>query len=205
MTAQPLVQPIYSPAPTAPAPAPRRTGRVGGVVVAVLVVLGGLGAAALSLSGTTILSGTTTNTVQPESVQNEIVRITQAAVQVAPADVRCPEGVTARPGGTFTCTAFVDDQLVTYWVQQNDGKGDLTITYDRLLRRDTLEQALVAKVSTDLNAPVTVACTPTGRTLLRNTPGQEVDCTATKAGDPEGGARMTATVDEHGTAAYRFA
>jgi Domain of unknown function (DUF4333) len=204
MTAQPLVQPIYSPAPTAPTPAPRRTGRVVGVVVAVLVVLGGLGAAALSLSGTTILP-TTTNTVQPESVQNEIVRLTQAAVQVTPADVRCPEGVTARPGGTFTCTAFVDTQLVTYWVQQNDDKDDLTITYDRLLRRDTLEQALATKVSADLNAPVTVACTPTGRTLLRNTPGQQVDCTATKAGDPTGGARMSATVDENGTAAYRFA
>ena len=201
MTAQPLVRPIYAPAP--PVAAPRR--RTGRVVVTVLA-LGALGAAAFLLGtkipGNAIFSDTTT--VAPESVQNEIVAMTRAAVQIDPADVRCPEGVTARPGGRFTCTGFVDGQLVTYWVQQNDDKGDVTITYDRLLRRDTLEQALAAKASSDLDVPVTVACTPTSRAVLRNTPGQEVDCTATKAGDPTG-TRMTATVDANGNAAYRFA
>jgi Domain of unknown function (DUF4333) len=204
MTAQPLVRPIYAPAPAPRVAAPRR--RTGRVVVTVLV-LGALGAAAFLL-GTKISANaifSDTKTVQPESVQNEIVGMTQAAVQIAPVDVRCPEGVTARTGGTFTCTAFVDEQLVTFWVRQNDDKGNLTITYDRLLRRDTLEQALATKASSDLNVPVTVACTPTTRTVLRNTPGQQVDCTATRAGGPAGGERMTATVDENGTAAYRFA
>jgi hypothetical protein len=202
MTAQQLVQPIYSSVPTVSAPVRRRTGRVVGVVAA-LVVLGALGAAALFLIGPRMPSGAPT--LQPESMQNEIVRVTQTAVQVAPADLRCPEGVTARTGGTFTCTAFVDDQLVTYWVHQNDDKGNLTITYDRLLRRDTLEQALATAVSSDLDSPVTVACRPTGRTVLRNMPGQQVDCTATRAGGPAGGTRMIATVDGNGTAAYRFA
>ena len=200
MTAQPLTRPAYSPALPVAAPARRRTGRIVEVVVTVLV-LAGLGAAAF-LFGTTIPSDT--KTVQAESVQNEITRITETAIQVAPADVRCPEGVTARPGGTFTCTAFVDGQLVTYWVHQDDDQANLTITYDRLLRRDTLEQALAAKVSSDLNVPVTVACTPASHTVLRNTPGQEVGCTATRAGGPADGMRMTATVDGNGTAAYRL-
>src|SRR5690348_10767450 len=165
-------QPTYSPAPpiAAPAPAPRRrTGRALGVAVAVLLVLGGLGAAALYLFGT--------RTIQPEPVQDEIVRITRTAVQVAPADVRCPEGIAAQAGGTFTCTATVDGQPVTYWVHQDDGKGDLTITYDRLLRVDALERAVAAKASSDLETAVTVDCG--SRTVLRNTPGQKVGCTAT--------------------------
>ena len=119
-------QPTFSPAPQAagPRPAPkRRAGRVVAVVISALVVLAGLGVGALFLFGT--------KTVDTASVQQEIDRITRSAVEVAPADVRCPVGIEAQAGGTFTCTAMVDGQPVTYWVHQNDDQGNLTVTYDR--------------------------------------------------------------------------
>ena len=56
-------------------------------------------------------------------MQQEIVRITQSAVEVTPADVRCPGGDRGTAGGTFTCTAMVDPEPVTYWVHQNDDRG----------------------------------------------------------------------------------
>ena len=118
MTAQPLSSPAPYRAdlPTPSSPAPRRRwGRVLGILVAVLVVLGGLGAGALYLFGT--------RTVEPGSVQREIVRVTETAVQVTPADVRCPEGIAMQAGGTFTCTALVDSDAVTYWVEQDDHRG----------------------------------------------------------------------------------
>jgi hypothetical protein len=193
-------QPISPPAPDlrVPSPTPRRRwGRAVGIVTALLVVLAGLGAGALYLFGT--------RTVEPGSVEREIVRITESAVQVTPADVRCPEGIAMQTGGTFTCTAMVDSDAVTYWVHQNDDRGSLTITYDRLLRLDALERTVADKLTSDRRVAVTVDCGPTGRTVVRNTPGQEIDCTATTTSDPTDGTKMTVTVDAGGATSYRFA
>ncbi|MDT7581786.1 MAG: hypothetical protein QOK35_3050 [Pseudonocardiales bacterium] len=198
MTAQPLSPPAPSvrDLPT-PSPVPRRRwGRALGILIAVLVVLGGLGAGALYLFGT--------RTVEPGSVQREIVRITESAVQVTPVDVRCPEGIAMQAGGTFTCTALVDSDAVTYWVHQNDDRGDLTITFDRLLRLDALERTVADKLTSDRGVAVTVDCGPTGRTAVRNTPGQEIDCTASPTSDPTGGTALTATVDANGAVSYAF-
>jgi hypothetical protein len=192
-------QPTFSPTPQTPAspPAPqRRTGRVVGIAIAVLAVLAALGGTALYLFGA--------RTLEPESVQKEIVRITEDAVQVTPTDVTCPDGIEARAGGTFTCTATVDSRPMTYSVHQDNDEGDLTITYDRLVRLDSVEQSLATQVSSDVDIPVTVDCGPPGRTVIVNAPGQPIDCTATNASDPTDSASMTATVDAEGTAAYQF-
>jgi Domain of unknown function (DUF4333) len=192
-------QPTYSPAPQtlAPAPAPkrRRTGRIVGFLSAPLV-LAAVGAGALFAFGP--------QTVEPESVEREIVRITETAVQVTPADVTCPEGIEAQAGGTFTCTGTVDSQPVTYWVHQDDDQGNLTITYSRLLRLDAVEQSIAAKVSSDVEVDATVDCGPADRTVTVNAPGQPIDCTATNSADPTDGARLSVTVDAEGDAAYRF-
>ena len=191
-------QPTFSPAPQAgSAPAPkRRAGRVVAVVISALVVLAGLGVGALYLFGT--------KTVDPASVQQEIDRITRSAVQVAPVDVRCPVGIEAQAGGTFTCTAMVDGQPVTYWVHQNDDEGNLTVTHDRLLRVDSVEARLADTVSTAVDVAVTVDCGPADRTVLVNSPGEPITCTATNASDPADGAQLSATVDADGTVSYRF-
>src|SRR5690349_24869016 len=82
------VPPGYPPLPPAPK---RSTGKIVGIVAAVLVLLGGLGAAALFLSGP--------RRVQPEPVQQDIVRIAQTAVGVAPAGVTCPTQHGRQGGG----------------------------------------------------------------------------------------------------------
>jgi Domain of unknown function (DUF4333) len=207
MTAQPTYAPSpigatpLRPAPSQPAarrpPRRRRPGRAFVVAAAVLVVAAGLAAIAQHLLFAV-------KTVQPAFVQNEIVRVTQGAVQVAPTEVRCPEGIAVQTGGTFTCTGMVDGQPVTWWVMQNDERGGLTVTADRLLRLDTLEQAVGTKASADLRTTVTVDCGPAGRTVLRNTPGQEIDCTATRAAASTATVPMTVTVDEDGAVAYRL-
>jgi hypothetical protein len=192
-------QPTFSPSPQTPEQPPgpqRRTGRAAGIAVAVLAVLVALGGTAVYFFGA--------RTLEPESVQNEVVRITEEAVQVTPTDVTCPEDIEARAGGTFTCTATVDSRPLTYTVHQNDDEGDLTITYDRLVRLDTVERSLAATVSSDIGVDVVVDCAPAGRAVVANAPGQPIDCTATNASDPTDSAAMTATVDAAGTAAYQF-
>jgi Domain of unknown function (DUF4333) len=186
--------PAFPPLPPAPK---RSTGKIVGIVAAVLVLLGGLGAAALFVFGP--------RTVEPESVQSEIVRITQTAVGVVPTDVRCPEEIRAEAGGTFACTASVEGQPVTYDVRQTDDQGTLTITYDRLLKVAEVESVIAQQVGTDVEVPVNVECPPAGRTVVVNAPGTPIACTATNADDPSDSAAINVTVAADGTPSYTFA
>jgi hypothetical protein len=219
MTAQPITPPQFAQAPAygapqpptypqaygaafpppfpPPAPPKRSTGRIVGIVAGVVVLLGALGAGALILFGP--------RTVDPASVQREIVRITQTAVQVAPADVRCPADITAAAGGMFTCTATVEQQPVTYTVHQDDAEGHLTITYDRLLKLAEVETIVADQVGKDVDLSATVTCEPAGRTVVVNAPGAAIACTAANAGDPTDTAAITVTVAADGTPAYTFA
>jgi hypothetical protein len=186
------------PPPFTPPAAPRRsTGRIVGIVAGVVVLLGALGAAALILFGP--------RTVDPASVQQEIVRITQTAVQVSPADVRCPADIKAEAGGIFTCTGTVEQQPVTYTVHQDDAEGHLTITYDRLLKLAEVENIVAGQVGKDVEVDVTVACKPAGRTVVVNAPGAPIACTAANAGDATDTAEINVTVAADGTPAYTFA
>jgi hypothetical protein len=197
---QPTPPQAYGSAPACPPPphpAPRRsTGTIVGIVAAALVVLGGLGVGALVLFGP--------RTVDPRSVEQEIVRITRSAVQVVPADVRCPADITAQAGGVFTCTATVDQQPVTYTVRQDDDQGHLTVTYDRLLKLDEVESVVAGQVAKDVEVPVNVGCEPAGRSVVINAPGTPIACTATNANDPSDLAKINVTVAADGTPSYSF-
>ena len=183
---------------TAPAIPPRRSvGRIVGVVSSVVVMLVGVATAALFVFGP--------RTVEPQSVQQEIVRITQTAVGVAPVDVVCPAGIKAATGGTFTCSGTVDQQPVTYSVRQDDAKGHLTITYDRLIKVTDLQTALATKVGKDVDVAVNVTCEPAGRTVVVNRPGTTVGCTVVNTTDATDSATINATVDADGTPSYTFA
>ena len=161
------------------------------------MLLGALAGGALLLFGP--------RTVDPASVQREIVRITQTAVQVAPADVRCPADVKAEAGGIFTCTASVEQQPVTYTVHQDDAKGHLTITYDRLLKLAEVENIVAAQVGKDVDVSATVTCEPAGKTVVVNAPGAPIACTAANSDDPTDTAKINVTVAADGTPAYTFA
>lgn len=188
--------PGYPPAP--PAAPKRRTGRIVGIVIAALVLLAGLGVGALFLFGE--------RTVEPESVKSEIARITQTAVGVTPADVRCPDEIPAQAGHTFTCTGMVDGQPVTYSVRQDDDQGNLTINYDRLIKVTDLQTAVAGLVGSDVEVAVDVTCEPAGRTILVNAnPGSPISCTATNATDASDSAAITVTVAADGTPSYTFA
>jgi len=187
----------FTPPPALPAAPRRRTGKIVGIVAAAVVVVAGLVIGALAMFGP--------RTVDPQSVQHEIVRITQTAVGVAPTDVQCPNEIAAQAGGTFACTATVDQQPITYNVRQDDAKGHLTITYDRLIKVIDLENTLATKIGTDVDVTVNVTCGPAGRIVVVNAPGTPIACTATNATDPTDSAKVNATVAVDGTPSYSFA
>ena len=187
--------PQWGPPAAPPPPAPRRrTGLVVGIVVGVLVLLAGLAVAAFVLFAPRQL-----NTVD---IQNEIVRVTQEEVAVAPVEVRCPEDIPVAAGTTTTCTATLDGQPLSYGVRQDDDRGNLTITHDRTLLVAEVEGAAAAQLTTDVGEDIVVACGPEGRTVLVNAAGAPIDCSAVNVADPSIGADVVVTVDAEGTVAY---
>lgn len=182
-------------APPAPPPPPRRrTGLIVGVVLGVLALLGAIAVAAVLVLAP--------NRLDVDDVRNEIVRVTQEEVALAPTDVVCPETIDVVAGATATCTATLDGQPLTYSVRQDDDQGNLTISHDRTLLVAELEATTGALLSSDIGEEIVVACTTEERTVLVNAVGVPIPCGAANAADPTLTAEVTVTVDEAGNVAY---
>jgi hypothetical protein len=179
------------PVPPPPAPARRSTGKIIGIVVAVLVVLAGLAVGALLLFGK--------STLDQSKIQSEIVRITQDAAGIAPTAVTCPSGVEAKAGNTFTCTATLDGQPVSYTVSQDDDKGNVHIQSSGFVAVPRIEQLLTDRVGAQSGVTVTAECAD-GKQVVVGGPGTTISCTVTNSQDAADTLQVTGTVtDLNGT------
>ncbi len=181
----PQPMPPYPPAPR------RRTGLVIGLVAAGLAVLAVLAGGALLLFGT--------KTIDRSSVESEIVRLTQEQAGVAPTDVRCPDDIEVAAGGTFSCTATLDGQPITYSVRQQDDQGNLYIDSADFIVISRAEESVsehVLQVVPDVE--VTADCAD-GRQILVDGAGTEITCRVTNAADETDFVDVTGTVAEDGS------
>jgi Domain of unknown function (DUF4333) len=189
-----MYPPYGSGGPVPPLPAPPKkssAGKIIGIVVAAVVVLGGLGVGALLLFGRPLLD--------ESRIQSEIVRITQDAAGVAPTDVTCPADVTVEVGAVFTCTATLDGQPVTYEVKQDDDKGNVHINSSGFVAVDKIEGVLAERMKAKAGVDVTASCAG-GRKVVVGGPGTKVDCTVTNTADPTDTLDVSGTVaDKNGT------
>ncbi len=191
--------PVHPAGPVPPVPpAPRRRGGlVAGLLGGGAVALAGLGVGAFLLLGP---KGLVT-----DEVEAEIVRITQEQVAVTATDVACPDSIPVAVGSTVTCTGTVEGQTVTYAVTQDDDRGNLTITHDRLLPLGEVEAAVAEQLTAAVGEDVVAVCGAEGQRVLVNAPGAPIACTAVSAADPSITAEIAVTVDEAGTVEYAFA
>ena len=195
----PLGQPPFGPAPGGfggPQPAPRRrTGAIIGGIVATLVVLGGLAVGAVFLFGTT--------TIDTAEAQRQIAALTEEQVGVAAADVQCPEDVEAAAGSSFSCTATLDGQPVTFTVNQTDDEGNVQITGDnQFVVVADVEAFLAQEIGDQAGVEATASCDAEGRTVLVDTAGTAIPCTVTNATDATDAVDVAATVDDAGDVTY---
>jgi Domain of unknown function (DUF4333) len=179
------------PMPPYPPPPRRRTGLIIAAVAAGLVVVAGLALGALVLFGT--------KTIERSSVESEIVRLTQEQAGVAPTDVRCPDDIEAAAGGTFSCTATLDGQPITYSVRQQDDQGNLYIDSADFIVISRAEESVsehVLQVVPDVE--VTANCAD-GRQIIVGGAGTEITCRVTNAADETDFVDVTGTVAEDGS------
>ncbi len=187
-----MSQPLTYPAPPAPA-AQRRSsaGKIVGIVVAAVVVLGGVATAALFLLAKPVLD--------EAKVQAEIVRITRDASGLEPTNVVCPPNVPLRAGDVTTCTAQLDGQPVTYSVRQDDDKGNVHIQSGGFVVVDKVEKTLAERVGQNTDTTVSANCAD-GKQVVVGGKGTTFACTVTNNADPTDTLDVTATVtDDQGT------
>jgi hypothetical protein len=181
----PQPMPPYPPAPR------RRTGLIIGLVAAGFVVVAGLAVGAILLFGT--------KTIERSSVESEIVRLTQEQAGVAPTDVRCPDDIEVAAGGTFSCTATLDGQPITYTVKQQDDQGNLYIDSDDFIVVSRAEESVSQHVNQMVpDVEVTADCAD-GKQILVGGSGTEIPCRVTNASDDTDYIDVTGTVAQDGS------
>jgi hypothetical protein len=181
----PQPMPPYPPAPR------RRTGLIIGLVAAGFVVVAGLAVGAILLFGT--------KTIERSSVESEIVRLTQEQAGVAPTDVRCPDDIEVAAGGTFSCTATLDGQPITYTVKQQDDQGNLYIDSDDFIVVSRAEESVSQHVNQMVpDVEVTADCAD-GKQILVGGSGTEITCRVTNASDDTDYIDVTGTVAQDGS------
>jgi hypothetical protein len=168
------------------------------VVVAVLsalVVLVGLVTAAVVLLAP--------KTLDMERVEAEVVRITRDQAGISPTDVRCPERVTVETGGTFSCSATLDAQAVSFSVRQDDDQGNVTISGSGFVVLSRVEENLIEQLRQRADFEATADCGPQGRQIVVGGRGTRIDCTIADASNPADTASVVGVVsDDQGTVTF---
>jgi len=180
--------------PPAP-PRRRRTGLIIGSVVAAVVVLGGLVVGALLLFGT--------KTLDTAEAQRQIAQLTQDQTGVAPTDVSCPADIEAEAGGTFSCSASLEGQPMTFTVTQTDDEGNVEIQGENtFVDIATVEASLDEQLGEVSGVEVVSTCDADGHSVLVDGVGTPISCTVVNAGDASDSIEVAATVDEGGEVSY---
>ena len=181
--------------PMQPPASRSRTGVIIGAVVAGVLLLGGLAVAAILLFGTRTL-----NSAEAERL---ISQATEEQSGVAPTDVSCPSDIEAEAGATFTCSASLEGQPISFTVTQTDDDGNVDVTSDdTFVDVATVEASLTKQLGEAAGVDVVSICHVNGHSVLVDGVGAPIPCTVTNAEDPTDSVEVTATVDENGTVSY---
>ena len=161
-------------------------------------MLGGLAVGALLLFGSKIL-----DTAEAE---RQIAQLTEEQAGVAPTDVSCPADIEAEAGGTFTCSASLEDQPISFTITQTDDDGNIEIVSDNsFVDVATVEVSLTQQLSEVAGVEVVSTCDTEGHSVLVDGIGMSISCTVANAEDASDSVEVTATVDESGEVSYEVA
>jgi hypothetical protein len=177
-------------------PVPRkRTGAIIGAIVAAVVVLGGLVVGALLLFGT--------KTLDTAEAQRQIAQLTEEQAGVSPTDVSCPADIEAEAGATFSCSASLEDQPITFTVTQTDDDGNVQINSDNgFVDIAAVEASLNEQWSEAAGVEIVSTCDADGHSVLVDGVGTPIPCIVANAEDASDSVEVMATVDESGAVSY---
>jgi len=203
---QPYGQPGFGPGAPFGQPAPpfgyqqprkKKTGLIVGSIVAAVVVIGGLVVGAILLFGT--------RTLDEADAAQQVSAAGEQLIGTTPQDVSCPADVEVRQGGTFTCTATVEGQDVSFTVTQQAEDGNVEITADNtIVPVAAVTDEVNSQVSAEAGVETTTACDAGDRTVLVDPAGERLACTVSNAEDSSLSIDVTAVVGEGGTVTVEY-
>jgi hypothetical protein len=173
----------------------RRTGAIVGAIVTAVLVLGGLVVGAVLLFGT--------KTLDTADAERQIAQLTEEQAGVAPTDVSCPADIKAEAGATFSCSASLDAQPISFTVTQTDDDGNVQINSDNsFVDIAAVEASLNQQWGELAGVEVVSTCDAAGHSVLVDGVGTPISCTVANAEDASDSVEVTATVDESGAVSY---
>jgi hypothetical protein len=178
----------------APAPKKRRTGLIVGAIVGVLVIAG-LAVGAVFLFGS--------KSLDTAKAQTKIAELTKQQIGITPTGVSCPSDVELKSGTTFTCTAKLDGQAISYTVKETDDKGNVRVDSDNnLILVSKVEESLAQQVGDQAGVQATATCDTGGKKVLVDSQNKPINCTVVNADDSSDTLDVQATVDDQGTVSW---
>jgi hypothetical protein len=181
----------WPPGVPAQPPRKRRTGLIIGIVVGVVVII-----AALVVGGVLLFGS---KSLDPASAQSAIASGVQTQFGVTPTDVHCPSGITAKAGSTFTCTAKLDGQPISFSVRQTDDNGHVSWhSTSNIAPVKQLEDAVAKQVGDQAGVTATASCDAGGRTVVVGATTSPIRCTVTNASDSSDSVDVDASIDAQG-------
>ena len=178
-------------------PKRKRTGLVVGAAAGAVVLTGGL------IVGGILLFGD--KTLDTAAAETQISQLVVQETGVTPTDVSCPTDITAEAGNTFSCTAALEGQPLTFEVSQTDDQGNVEIQgQNTFVVIEDLQASLADAVGTDVGVAVTAECPADGHTVLIDAVGTPITCTVTNTTNADDNAQVNATVDAQGSVSYEW-
>jgi Domain of unknown function (DUF4333) len=174
----------------------KKTGLIIGSIVGALILIGGAVIGAIFLFGST--------TIDQADAQREVTQLGQQLIGVAPEGVSCPADVEVKSGASFSCTATVEGQDVSFTVMQTDDQGSVEVTADNGVVtvtdvEDDISSQIEAAAETDQRVDADTSCDAGGRTVLVDPDGEQLNCTVSDAGDPSQSIGIVAGVSADGS------
>ena len=173
-------------------PPKKKTGLIVGSIIGAVILIGGLVVGAIFLFGS--------KTLDSADAQKQVTDIAQQQLGVTLEGVSCPTDVEVQAGSSFTCTATVDGQDVSFTVTQKDDQGNVEITSDNTyVQVSDVEDQVSQQVQDQTDIAVSTTCDAGGHTVLIDPAGTTLDCTVTNNEDSTDTLDVTATIAEDGT------
>lgn len=152
----------------------------------------------LLLPAVLVLTGCS-KSIDTDKAEKFIMKTVSQQVGAKVKAVRCPEGLTAKKGETFTCTVIgADGSSGEMLVREKDDQGNVNVSAPFIHVRD-LEELISSGIAKQVGGSVAVSCPE----IIAGKQGGTFSCGA-KSGSDEAIVNVTQT-DDQGNVRYKLA
>ncbi|WP_448624698.1 DUF4333 domain-containing protein [Geodermatophilus sp. URMC 64] len=177
-------------------PKKKRTGLIVGSILGAVVLIGGLAVGAILLFGS--------KTLDRGDAEQQVSAASEQLIGAPAEGVSCPADVEVEQGGTFTCTATLEGQDISFTVTQKDDQGSVGITADNtVVPVSAVADEVNSQVEAEAGVELTTSC-DSDRTVLVDPAGERLPCTVSNAEDSSLSIQVDAIVEADGSVTVEY-